>query len=117
MWFCGVLQVMYSLGNWDDSHSGKFPKFRNLVKLSFETRTKRGWKVLTSMLKRSPKLETLVLMVRFWFLHIWLYITIFQSSYILHIYIYIYTLVVPIIYPLVGPGPSLYQQARGLRQA
>ncbi|CAH2077796.1 unnamed protein product, partial [Thlaspi arvense] len=39
----------------------EFPRFANLVKLSFESKTKQGWKVLTIMLKNSPKLETLVL--------------------------------------------------------
>ncbi|KAF3524192.1 hypothetical protein F2Q69_00050642 [Brassica cretica] len=43
--------------------NGGFPFFRNLVKLSFECKTKMGWKVLWSLINNSPKLETLILKV------------------------------------------------------
>ncbi|CDY62063.1 BnaC06g43340D [Brassica napus] len=41
--------------------NGGFPLFGNLVKLSFECKTKKGSKVLWSLIKNSPKLETLIL--------------------------------------------------------
>ncbi|CAH8364381.1 unnamed protein product, partial [Eruca vesicaria subsp. sativa] len=45
--------------HWDSN--GGFPFFRNLVKLSFDCKTKKGWKVLWSLINNSPKLETLIL--------------------------------------------------------
>ncbi|CAH2058753.1 unnamed protein product, partial [Thlaspi arvense] len=37
------------------------PEFNNLVNLSFESHKERGWQVLPLLLKKSPKLETLVI--------------------------------------------------------
>ncbi|XP_010512301.1 PREDICTED: F-box/LRR-repeat protein At1g06630-like isoform X2 [Camelina sativa] len=37
------------------------PVFKNLVNLSFGSKDKRGWKLLATMLKQSPKLETLII--------------------------------------------------------
>ncbi|KAL0700812.1 hypothetical protein Bca4012_056934 [Brassica carinata] len=41
--------------------NGGFPLFKNLVKLSFKCKIKKGWKVLWSLLNNSPKLETLII--------------------------------------------------------
>ena len=57
-----VLQFMLlGFDHWGGN--GGFPLFGNLVKLSFECKTKRGSKVLWSLIKNSPKLETLILKV------------------------------------------------------
>ncbi|XP_033135994.1 F-box/LRR-repeat protein At1g06630-like [Brassica rapa] len=37
------------------------PVFKNLVKLSFATGNKKGWKLLPYLLKQSPKVETLII--------------------------------------------------------
>ncbi|KAL0806712.1 hypothetical protein Bca101_099204 [Brassica carinata] len=68
-WICNV-QILHLSSNTVEfmllgfdhwGGNGGFPLFGNLVKLSFECKTKRGSKVLWSLIKNSPKLETLIL--------------------------------------------------------
>ncbi|XP_018490067.2 F-box/LRR-repeat protein At3g60040-like [Raphanus sativus] len=42
-------------------HGLVLPVFKNIVKLSFGSNNKRGWKLLPYLLKQSPKLETLII--------------------------------------------------------
>ncbi|CAH2077611.1 unnamed protein product [Thlaspi arvense] len=56
-----TVEVIYSYWKGCRFYDSEFPRFGNLLKLSFESKTKQGWEVLTIMLKNSPKLETLVL--------------------------------------------------------
>ncbi|KAJ0246618.1 F-box/LRR-repeat protein [Hirschfeldia incana] len=42
-------------------HGLVLPVFNNLVKLSFGSKNKRGWKLLPYLLKQSPKVETLII--------------------------------------------------------
>ncbi|EOA19112.1 hypothetical protein CARUB_v10007780mg [Capsella rubella] len=55
--------IMYSLLNyWEEGLDGdRFPWFGNLAKLTFETKTNRGWKVLTTLIENTPELKILVL--------------------------------------------------------
>ncbi|KAG2253202.1 hypothetical protein Bca52824_083338 [Brassica carinata] len=68
-WICNV-QILHLSSNTVEfmllgfdhwGGNGGFPLFGNLVKLSFECKTKKGSKVLWSLIKNSPKLETLIL--------------------------------------------------------
>ncbi|XP_023635290.1 putative F-box/LRR-repeat protein At5g25860 [Capsella rubella] len=60
---CSTVEIMYSLLNyWEEGLDGdRFPWFGNLAKLTFETKTNRGWKVLTTLIENTPELKILVL--------------------------------------------------------
>lgn len=58
---CALQFMLLGFDHWGSN--GGFPLFGNLVKLSFECKTKKGSKVLWSLIKNSPKLETLILKV------------------------------------------------------
>lgn len=60
--FVCLFQVMCeSLDYWRTN--GGFPLFKNLVCLSFESKTKKVWKVLWSLINSSPMLENLIIKV------------------------------------------------------
>ncbi|CAH2058989.1 unnamed protein product [Thlaspi arvense] len=62
-WICNVKTLSLSSATVEvmDAACVRVPCFTNLVKLSFESYKKEGWKVLSRLLNKSPKLETLVL--------------------------------------------------------